>query len=459
MRASAARAIVSRPCSSQLTTTLTGGSPGPTSLKIARGADDERRHRGARLSVGDPYRGDQKESPAMSTHTTHSIVGGRPRPPTRTRASRAGRELSPHRFGLAIAAAIAVIPLGMASPIAAAERVVHPGESIQVAIDSAHPGDTIRVAPGTYHESITIATDGVTVVSAGADKTHIRPPAEADNPCAAQGFGVCIVGQFDENFDLVRPVADVRLSNLSVSGFTGVDQSGEPVGVGVFVLGGDDTTVDHVVAADNAVFGFTSILSSGDHFRHDTAYSNGYAGFQIAGEHGVDPATAGSGYRLEHVVAYDNRFGVIVHAASGGVIVGADLHDNCVGAMFSGPDTSHWEMKDTELRNNNRVCDALPAGDPAISGAGVAILGADHITIRHSTVTANRPSAGSAFAGGIIVGSTPTPRGARPSNNITVTKNEANGNAPADIIWDGTGTAIDFTRNECETSAPAGLCS
>ena len=78
-----------------------------------------------------------------------------------------------------------------------------------------------------------------------------------------------------------------------------------------------------------------------------------------------------------------------------------------------------------DLHNNNRVCDALPDGDPAISGAGVAILGADHITIRHNTVTANRPAADSAFAGGIIVGSTPTPSGDRPSNNITVTKNEA----------------------------------
>ncbi|MGD9704386.1 MAG: right-handed parallel beta-helix repeat-containing protein [Acidimicrobiia bacterium] len=344
-------------------------------------------------------------------------------------------------------------------PASAAGRVVHPGESIQAAIDAARPGDTIRVAPGTYHESITIATDGITVVGSGPDKTHLRPPAEANDPCAAEGSGVCIFGQFDEDFNLIRPVDGVRLSNLSVSGFARVDQTGEPVGVGVFVLGGRDTTIDHVVTADNGVFGFTSILSSGDRYRNDTAHDNGFAGFQIAGEHGAAPVTAGRGYRLQHVVAYDNRFGIIVHAASGGVIVGADLHDNCLGAMFSGPDTSDWEMKRTTAHNNNRVCDALPGGDPAISGAGVAILGADHITIRLNTLTANRPVAESAFAGGIIVGSTPTPSGDRPSNNITVTKNEAEDNTPADIVWDGTGTAISFTRNDCDTSTPGGLCS
>ena len=205
----------------------------------------------------------------MPTHTTdHFINGARRRPPTRTRSSFGhGRPLRAYRFRLAAAVAVAAIPLVMVTaPADAAGRIVHPGESIQAAIDAARPGATIRVAPGTYHESIIITTDGVTLVGSGPDKTHIRPPAEANNPCAAEGSGVCIFGQFDENFNLVRPVDDVRVSNLSVSGFTSVDQTGETVGVGVFVLGGHDTTVDHVVAADNGVFGFTSILSSGDRY-------------------------------------------------------------------------------------------------------------------------------------------------------------------------------------------------
>ena len=396
----------------------------------------------------------------MPTDTTdHFKNGVRRRPPTRTRSSRHDRRLlGVRRFALAAAAAVAAVPLVVTSSAGAAGRLVHPGESIQAAVDAARPGDTIRVAPGNYYESITIATDRVTLVGAGPDKTHIRPPAQANDPCAAQHFGVCIVGQLDENFNVIRPVNEVRLSNLSVSGFAGLDETGDPAGVGVFVLGGQDTTVDHVVAADNAVFGFTSIMSSGDRYLHDTASNNGFAGFQIAGSHGAAPVTAGRGYKLQHVVAYDNRYGILVHAASGGVVVDADLHDNCLGVMFSGPDTSHWEMKHSTSHTNNRVCDALPGGDPANSGAGVAILGADHITIRHNTVTANRPATDSALAGGIIVGSTPTPDGDRPSNNITVTKNHAEGNSPADIIWDGTGTAISFTRNDCDTSLPQGLC-
>ena len=88
----------------------------------------------------------------MPAHTTdHFVDSVRPlSPPTRTTSSHHHRPLRAYPLGLAAAAIVAAIPSVMASPANAAARVVHPGESIQAALDAARPGDTIKVAPGTY---------------------------------------------------------------------------------------------------------------------------------------------------------------------------------------------------------------------------------------------------------------------------------------------------------------------
>src|SRR4029077_9312399 len=45
---------------------------------------------------------------------------------------------------------------------------VHPGDSIQAAVDAASPGDTIMVRAGTYRESVKIQTDELTLRAKGS---------------------------------------------------------------------------------------------------------------------------------------------------------------------------------------------------------------------------------------------------------------------------------------------------
>ncbi|HII79038.1 MAG TPA: hypothetical protein HA261_01160, partial [Methanosarcina sp.] len=47
----------------------------------------------------------------------------------------------------------------------AAEIVVHPGESIQAAVDNASEGDTILVEPGTYDEKVVVNTQNLIIKS------------------------------------------------------------------------------------------------------------------------------------------------------------------------------------------------------------------------------------------------------------------------------------------------------
>src|SRR6476660_4372130 len=59
--------------------------------------------------------------------------------------------------------------LTLVSPTSAIANthLVHPGDSIQAAVDAASPGDTIMVGTGTYRESVKIQTDGLTLRAQG----------------------------------------------------------------------------------------------------------------------------------------------------------------------------------------------------------------------------------------------------------------------------------------------------
>ena len=80
-------------------------------------------------------------------------------------------------FVATCAAAFGVV---FASPAgAAAAVVVHPGQSIQAAVDAAAPGTTIIVQRGTYAENVEITTDGIKLLGNGA--TLVPPANPAPN--------------------------------------------------------------------------------------------------------------------------------------------------------------------------------------------------------------------------------------------------------------------------------------
>jgi len=82
--------------------------------------------------------------------------------------------------GLTITAAagllVAALPSGVAAAGGSRTWVVHPGESIQTAVDQAHSGDTIKIEAGTYQEAVCIDHKGLTIEGAGRDETKIVWP-------------------------------------------------------------------------------------------------------------------------------------------------------------------------------------------------------------------------------------------------------------------------------------------
>ena len=98
--------------------------------------------------------------------------------------------------------------LTLVSPTSAIANThhVHPGDSIQAAVDAASPGDTIMVRAGTYRESVRIQTDGLTLRTEG--NVTLKPLKYGDRQCYLPGHvaGFCIVpADFDPSRKLYEP--------------------------------------------------------------------------------------------------------------------------------------------------------------------------------------------------------------------------------------------------------------
>jgi hypothetical protein len=91
---------------------------------------------------------------------------------------------------------------------------------------------------------------------------------------------------------------------------------------------------------------------------------------------------------------------------------------------------------------------------PALSGVGIAIVGAHDNRVIRNRITGNVPSDETEFSGGVAVVTDFV--GTAPANNL-IQGNIVLRNDP-DLFWDGTGSGNRFRHNRCETSDPAGLC-
>ena len=173
-----------------------------------------------------------------------------------------------------VAGAVWCLSAGVAS---AATWHVHPGESIQVAVNNAHPGDTIRLAAGVYRQNVTIRKNQITLVGAGRGPYGSRivlssqaTPSVCNSPGSVNG--ICILGQIDQNFNPMTPVRGTTVKRLSVRGFTGF---------GVFMFNAADTMVTQVTARRNSGYGISGFVLSGITFTRSVARDNGEPGFYI----------------------------------------------------------------------------------------------------------------------------------------------------------------------------------
>jgi parallel beta-helix repeat protein len=349
-----------------------------------------------------------------------------------------------------LAALLATVGAGATSVGAHGGRtiVVHPGQSIQAAIDSAVGGDTILVLPGIYHQSIQITTDHLTLRGAGAEGTVLEPPATAPpNVCtAANGglaSGVCVIGKVDNTGHVVRYVRGDVVTNLTLLSF-GAN--------GVFGYGTADLQVSHVAAINDGGYGIARFVSTGTTLEHNVVSGNHEAGLYIGDSPDAD------------TVVRDNRsqgngYGVFVRHSHQVLVTDNEVSGNCLGVFVLDDGqpggAGNVRVTNNNVHDNNRFCPPSQEG-PALSGGGVVLVGATHTLVAWNHVNENNHG-GTLGSGGIVLRSA-VPFGGSDIVSDTVRGNRAHQNAPADILWDGSGHGNLFVENECGTSMPNQLC-
>ncbi|KAF2782098.1 hypothetical protein STPH1_6772 [Streptomyces sp. OM5714] len=224
-------------------------------------------------------------------------------------------------------------------------HVVHPGESIQKAVDAADAGDTVLVTPGVYHESVKVSTPGLTLRGTGRS-TVIMPSTKkaADNTCAEGGNGICVIGTKDEN------VKGITVSDLTVTGFTRT---------GVFSMATDGLTVRNVNAVKNGVWGIAQERSVHGVIRGNTARDNGDAGIFLANNIKAEEGAADTeGTLVAHNRLEGNRIGVTVRRLRNLAVADNHITGNCAGVFVVGdentPKAGDLVVRDNHVVRNNK---------------------------------------------------------------------------------------------------------
>ncbi|HEY6922949.1 MAG TPA: parallel beta-helix domain-containing protein [Steroidobacteraceae bacterium] len=357
--------------------------------------------------------------------------------------------------------------------------VVHPGDSIRVALASASAGDRIQVLPGIYHEGSPGDLNALSITANGIELVGLASPTRPvilEN-AGGQSFGIWVspsdsigAGPQAEPEQPPCALSGARIKGFSLSGFT-VRGFGKD-GVHLTCIEGFWLTGN--VADRNGIYGLFPIASRNGVISNNEASNtpNDAAIYVGQSENVLIAANR----------VHDNLLGIEVENSRNCSVTGNEVYGNTLGILvdllpFLGTKTQQNTLVSAnEVRDNNRPNTAEPDDILSVfpSGIGILLAAADTTTVRKNIVTGNQ------FSGvGVVslclalsllgqscdaVDVDPFPDGNRIIGNLV----KGNGTQPipspldafrADLSWDGTGTGNCWKGNAFGSGVPTPLPS
>ncbi|MFJ8503420.1 nitrous oxide reductase family maturation protein NosD [Streptomyces avermitilis] len=339
---------------------------------------------------------------------------------------------------IVVASGLSCIPTANA----ATSHVVHPGESIQKAVDAAQSGDTIFIAPGTYYQSVLVTKSGLTLRGAG-ERTVLMPAAtRAANKCAAAGNGICVEGTS------AHPVTRTSVRSLTLTGYKKN---------GLWASNTDKLTVRDVAADKNKNWGIALERSVRSVLEENVARGNTESGIFLSNTVDTEAgATDTRGTVVRHNRLEGNRIGLTVRRLRNVTVEENELSANCSGLFAVGdegkPHAGALAIRGNGVHENNKYC-AKTARLPYIQGSGIVLTGTEDTVVEYNDIRDNVGK--SVFSGGVVLYKSFV---GTPNKRNVIRDNVLSGNSTADLANRDTGTGNKFEHNSCQLSEPAGMC-
>jgi parallel beta-helix repeat protein len=315
------------------------------------------------------------------------------------------------------------------SAVSAPSVEVHPGQSIQAAVDAAAPGTVIFIDPGTYNQAVTVSKPDIFLAGLGGPGgVVLANPGGADN-------GIT-----------VNPGAfGFALFNVNVQGF---DDNG------VLLTGVDLFLISGVTAANDGEYGLFPVFSANGLIANSTTSGNSDTGIYVG--QSLDVAVLGN-------TSHNNDNGIEIENSLHALVAGNRSFDNTVGILVDLlpglPVTVGGKtlVADNIVSDNNFPNPGAPNDISAIepTGVGIFVLGTDGTRVDNNLVLGNA-SVGVGVASVELLellGGTPV-FGIRPNPSHTQVRDNVifGGGLSVDLLWDGSGHDNVWSGNSFLTS-------
>ncbi len=267
---------------------------------------------------------------------------------------------------------------------------VHPGESIQAAINAAPADATVFVEPGVYHESptqpsaVVISKDGIQLIGLSSPG---NPVVLENSPGQKNGIWVSPADSVNVSEGEHPPCGEngATLFNFQLRGFTvrGFDQ------YGVYLACVDGFTLTENLADANQVYGLFPVRS-----HHGTLSNNETRNTQLDSALYVGQS---DNVNITGNSTHDNIQGLEIENSTNITCANNQVFNNTAGIIadintgLQKTDQTDVLIADNDVHDNNRPNTVGSGQSTSMTpqGTGIVILGGSRVTVQNNTLTNN----------------------------------------------------------------------